>query len=641
MKSPMRWFVPVLLGTALLAGAVGWWLRDRVEHADQPSENPPVLAGQGGGRQERTRKETSTERPQPVIAIVAEAPGMAPEEVELAVALPIETQVNGMPGVRLVQSACRAGTCTVWVHFEPTTDMIEAQQRLLERVHQANLPPDAMPMLAPVTFRQSEVLLIGLRSAAKQGMDLRTLAEHVVRERLLRIPGVSQVFVTGGVRKRCEVELDPKRLSQFGVTLTQVEEALERSNALGAFGNRDKPEGLVLLQARFRSLEDIKATVVLMREGAPVRIGDIATVRFGGPDTQGDAAIRTEDGTGNGNAVILSVLREPNTPDGEMARLLTELQKDLPADVELEHQPFTREDVCVSLQLPPGTNRQAREQACRQMEAALMDIPEIKAIWRRIGLGEAADYLGWGDDPVLFLSLQRKAERDRESILADIRERIVQVPAVSAQLGPPASHRLGGAGLGAQIAVKIFGPDLEMLWQTAQVIRTELGKVPAVVDLQVAPQPDREQLHLEIRREQAAELGVSVADLAMILEAATEGRVVGGVLDQGHRLDLVIAYGEKLRDDPEALGKLSVITPAGMGVPLGLLAEFRRATGPTTIHREKMQRRIVISCNVQDREPKAVLADIREKLKAVEERLNEMPGGYRIEYAGDAMGPGS
>jgi Cu/Ag efflux pump CusA len=647
MKSPIRWFAPALIATALLAAALGWWLRGRFQQTNIPSDGQSVAGKQGDGQEDEPKEENAAKGPEPIIAIVAEAPGMSPEEVELAVALPIETQVNGMPGVREVRSASRAGTCTIWVDLEPKTDIFEARQGLAERVQRAELPLDVTPMLAPISFAQRDVLLVGLRSQANQemaeaqtrtGMELRTLAEHVVRQRLLTIPGVSQVIVTGGVRKRCQVELDPDRMVQFGVTLRQVEEALKNNIAVGAGGHLDRGdrELSVVLRGKSPSLQDLETTLVLPREERPVRIGDVAKVRFGGPDAQGDAAIWTREGAGNGPAVILTVLRGPNLDGSQMDRLLAEVQQALPPDVKLERQTLAQEDVSVSLRLPHGTSREARDKVCRQVEAALAEIPEIRSVWRRAGLGETTDYLDRDDGPVLFIAIQRNAERGREAVLADIRGRIAAIPALSAHLGRPASHRSGGVEMDAPIAVKVFGPDLQVLQLTAEEIQAGMGMVPGIMDMQVEPRPDREQLHLEVKREEAARHGVSVADLAATVQTVLEGRVVGTILHEGRPVDLVIVYEEKLRSDAESLGKLSVETPTGMRIPLDRLAEFRLTAGPVVLYREKVQRRVVVSCTVQGRGATAVLKDIREKLKPVEERLNQMPGGYRIEYAGSA-----
>jgi Cu/Ag efflux pump CusA len=190
----------------------------------------------------------------------------------------------------------------------------------------------------------------------------------------------------------------------------------------------------------------------------------------------------------------------------------------------------------------------------------------------------------------------------------------------------------------AQIAVKVFGPDLQELQRTADEIHGRMHTVPGVVDLQVESGGESPRLQIDVKRDEAARYGVPVADVSMVVEMALQGRVVGEVLHEGRRLDLVVMYDEKLDRDPDAIRRLLVKTATGQSTPVGTLAEIYQTAGPVAVYRENMQRRIVVSCNVQGRDRTAVLTDIREALKSVEEKL---PHGYRIEHAGCALAPGS
>jgi Cu/Ag efflux pump CusA len=221
------------------------------------------------------------------------------------------------------------------VDLGPKANIFEARQRLMERLQGANLPPNVTPMLAPISFSEREVLLIGMRWKAdlttaeertSDAMDLHTLAEHVVRDRLQSVPGVSQVVVTGGIRKQYQVVPDPERLRAFGVTLPQVVEALKKNDTVGAGGNlrRSGQEHPVPVRATSTSLQDLGATVVVVHDGVPVRIEDVARVRFGGSNRPGHAAIWTRKGAGaqDGPAVILTVLKKAKTDSGKIDRLL-------------------------------------------------------------------------------------------------------------------------------------------------------------------------------------------------------------------------------------------------------------------------------------------------------------------------------
>jgi Cu/Ag efflux pump CusA len=646
MKPSIRRLATALIVTAMVAVSLSSCRTGPVPRPDASSGWEPIAAEQGVGRQERDEEGLL-----PIITIVAQAPGLATEEIEALVAMPIESQVNGAPGVWCVRSASRQGRCRVWADLAPKTNVFEARQHLAERLKRADLPPNVRPMLAPISFRERELLLIGLRLAAEpetagertsNGMDLHTLAEHVLRKRLLALPGVSQVVVTGGIRKQIQVELDPERLIMFGVTLPQIEEALKKNNTVGAGGNlrRGDQELPVVVRAKSTSLQDLEATPVAEHDGVPVRIKDVARVRFGGADRLGDGAIRAQESAGarDGPAVILTVLKEASTDNGQIDRLLSELQPVLPSNVRLECRTFTREDIGVSLNLPPGTGGVEKDRMCRRVEAALMEVPEIRSVWRRGGPGESAESLGLADGPVMFVALRTKAERGRESIVADIRERIARIPGLGADLGPPVSQYLGCAGLYAQIAVKLFGHDLHDLQRIAREIRDRMRAVPGVTDLRIEPGGDSPQLQIHVDRNQAARFGVPVADLSMMVEMGLRGLVVGEVLHEGRNLDLVVMYEEELDRNPHAIRGLPVKTAGGESIPLENLARIVLTGGPGTVYRENMQRRIVISCNVQGRDRTAVLTDIREALESAEEKF---PDGYRLEYAGRASASGS
>lgn len=617
------WLAPALILMALMVAILGWWLGSRYFQPDSPLE----------------------------MRIVAEAPGMSPEEVASLIASPIEMQVNGIPGLKRVRTASRSGTCIVWVTFETKANTFEARQRLAEGLQRVHLPANVTPMLAPMSYSEREVLLIGLRSSVnpttaeertKNGMDLRTLAEHVVRRRFLALPGVTQVVVTGGIRKQVQVALDPERLLKFGMTLSQVEEALEKNHTVDAAGNllHGKQELPVYFLASSLSLQDFEEVVVVVRDGVPVRIKDIASVRFGGADHLGDAAICLNEGAAQDvPAVILTVTKEPKTHLGEIDRLLAELQQDLPPGIKLDRQAFTNEDLRISLQLPPAASPEEQDQVCRLVEAELMEVPEIRNVWRRGGLEGAAD-LGWSDATILFVALERNAQRERALLLADVRERIARLPGVSAQLGPPVSPQQDSDGMSTPIAVKVFGPDGQVLQQAAQEIYDNISNVAGVVDLQIEPQGATEQVQIRVKREEAARLGVDVVDLTKVLHTARHGRVVGEVHEGDRRLELVVMFAEKLGRDPMEIGKLLVESSTGEAIPVDRLAETLVTAAPAIVYRENWQRCMVVTGNVQGRDPTAVLKDIREAMKSTQEGISKLPGAYHVEYAGRALSRG-
>jgi Cu/Ag efflux pump CusA len=226
--------------------------------------------------------------------------------------------------------------------------------------------------------------------------------------------------------------------------------------------------------------------------------------------------------------------------------------------------------------------------------------------------------------------------RPREQVLADIRERITSIPGVKVNIGQPISHRLDHmmSGVRAQIAVKVFGTDLRELRDAAQDVQTQMSQVRGVVDLQVEPQVEISQLRLKVKRREAARYGLAPGDVARLVETAYKGVTVSEVLDEDRRFALVVWYDEKSRGDPAVINRTILDTPSGRKVALGQVVEILDTTGPNTLNSEGVQRRIVVSCNVQGRDLGGVVADIRKKLVPVEEKLRKLPGSYRIDIGG-------
>jgi Cu/Ag efflux pump CusA len=161
-----------------------------------------------------------------------------------------------------------------------------------------------------------------------------------------------------------------------------------------------------------------------------------------------------------------------------------------------------------------------------------------------------------------------------------------------------------------------------------------IGQVPGVVDLQAEPQVEISQIRLQIKRQEAARYGLSPGDLADLLQTAYKGRTVSQVLDGEQFHDLVVWYDEESRSSPERIQSTILDTPSGRRVSLGQVAEVVDTTGPNTIHREGVQRRIVVQCNVQGRDLSSVVRDIQARLQPIEERMSGLGGSYRLEIGG-------
>lgn len=280
----------------------------------------------------------------PTVTILTEAGGLAPEEVETLVSFPIETLMNGVPGVTRVRSQSGVGLSIVYIEFDWGTDIYRNRQLVAEKLSLAKeqLPEGVTPTMGPISSIMGEIMLISVKS--KKGetnpLDVRTIADWTIRPRLMNIQGVAQVINIGGGVKQYQALVSPEKLKQFGVTIEEVATALKESNenTTGGFVNTQSQEYLVRNLARFYSLDELKNTVVVYRNNTPIKLGDIATVEFGPKIKRGDA------GTMGQPAVIMSVQKQPGADSivltEKVDEAIKELQGTLPPDVEINTQLF-------------------------------------------------------------------------------------------------------------------------------------------------------------------------------------------------------------------------------------------------------------------------------------------------------------
>ncbi len=808
----------------------------------------------------------------PTVTILTEAPGLAPEEVETLVTWPMETSINGAPGVKRVRSNSGIGLSIVFVEFDWGMDIYRARQLVQERLQLAagKLPEGVTPVLGPISSIMGEIMLIGLSSEGGKTapMDVRSIADWTVRQRLLTIPGVSQVIPIGGGVKQYQVLASPEKMAAYGVTLQQVTDAAQKSqvNTAGGFLEGANQEALVRNIGRTTLLDDIANSVVESRNGVPILLKDVAEVQFGKQVMRGDA------GVNGAPAVIVSVQKQPGvdtiklTAEVEMA--LAEIQKGLPADIKItplfkqanfieaaignvkeairdgaimvlivlvlfllnfrttfitltaiplsfvvaglvfkwldisintmtlgglavaigelvddaivdvenvfrrlrenRHAPqprpvlrviydascevrnsivyatilvvlvfvplfalggiegrlfaplgvayitailaslvvsltvtpalcsyllprmkrmahekdswlvrklksfdqhvilkytlrhpfvvmgvtlvlvigsfalypimgkeflpeFNEGTATINILSAPGTSLKQSNRIGEIAEKLLLTVPEVISSGRRTGraeLDEHAEGVHYTEIDVDF----RKSKRTREQILEEIREKLGQIPGTVLNVGQPISHRLDHllSGVRAQIAVKIFGQDLDYLRTAAAEVEAQMKTVEGIVDLQIEKQVLMPQVRIEPDRDKAQLYGVQVAELNELLETALNGRTVAQVLEGQKTYDVFVRYDESARHDVKAMGEMLVDTEKGQKVPLALLADVRDSKGPNIINRENVQRRIVVSANVSGRDLGSVVAEIQRKMK---ENVH-LPSGFFISYEG-------
>jgi CzcA family heavy metal efflux pump len=808
----------------------------------------------------------------PTVTVLTEAAGLAPEEVETLVNLPMETALNGAPGVKRVRSNAGIGLSILFVEFDWGMDIYRARQLVQERLQLAaeKLPRGVTPVMGPISSIMGEIMLIGMKSetGVTAPMDIRSLADWTVRQRLLTIAGVSQVIPIGGGVKQYQVLPIPEKLAALGVSLDEVVAAAEKAqnNSAGGFLENANKESLVRNIGRTTSLDDIAQSVVTIRNGTPVRLGDVAEVKFGRQVMRGDAGVNGQ------RAVILSVQKQPGVDTVTLTRkveaALEDIGKTLPPDVKIfelfkqanfieaaitnveeairdgaimvvivlflfllnfrttaitltaiplsfvvtglyfkfagisintmtlgglavaigmvvddaivdvenvfrrlrenRHaanprpvlrviadassevrnsilyatlviilvfiplfalggiegrlfapigvativamiasfvvsltvipalssyllpkmkkmdeekdswlvrglkafdqrfilRPSMRHPWVVillalvmvagsfalyprmgKLFLPdfnegtstinilsaPGTSLAESNRIGTIAEKLLLSVPEVISTGRRTGraeLDEHAEGVHYTEIDVDF----RKSGRSRDEILSDIRAKLGQIPGIVMNVGQPISHRLDHllSGVRAQIAVKIFGPDLDQLRLYAAEAEAAMNGIPGLVDLQTEKQVLIDQLKIQVNRAQATAYGLGAGELNEQLEIALNGRIVAQVLEGQRTYDLIVRLNEPARSNPAVIRDILIDTPVGGKVPLSLVADVRESKGPNIINREDVQRRIVVSANVSGRDLGSVVAEIQ---KTLGEKVH-LSGTYFISYEG-------
>jgi Cu/Ag efflux pump CusA len=893
----------------------------------------------------------------PTVTIMTEAPGLAPEEVEVLVTRQIELLLNGATGVKRVRSSSAIGLSIIWVEFDWGTDIFIDRQIVNEKLQlaQSKLPPNTNPTLAPISSIMGEIMLLALRSdspakspaeADAKAMELRTLGEFTVRNRLLAVEGVSQVSVMGGILRQYQVLTSPSRLAARNVTLAQLTEATTKANVLAGGGvmNRGDKESLLRIQGQSLTLEEIAATPIIWREQIPIRVGDVADVVFGGPIKRGDASAvikidadthfavahskeyeqskATEKPTEQsipesnratprayrelrgGTAVMLTVQKQPDADtialDKRIDLVLESLRRELPADVKIETEifrqsdfieaavanvseavrdgaiwvvvilfllmgnfrtsissltsmplsilltiiifyifgitintmtlggiavaigdlvddsivdieniyrrlrenkqlpiveqkapidvifsasseirnsivyatlivvlvvvplfmmsglegrlfaplgiayivallcslavsltftpvlasvllpnspfladkrepllmrwlksvdermlrwtlnrprlvlggvsmlvllscltlpwmggeflpPFNEGTATINLRLEPGTSLAESQRLAGRVESIIVEVPEVLSVARRTGRAELDEHAegvnntefevrfaeyktdkpGWYHTilraiPVAHLWSFDYRGRPQEEVFADLRDRISSIPGAAVNIGQPISHRLDHmmSGIRAQIAIKVFGPDLRELRTAAYDIQERMQSIDGIVDLQIEPQIEISQIQMRVKREQAARYGLAPGDVAELLETAFKGRVVSQIIEEDKYFGLVVWYDEDSRRDPKVIEETIVETPSGVKVALSQVAEVLDTTGPNVLNRENVQRRVAVFCNVQGRDLSSVVSDIKTALTPVEATLRDLPGEYYLDYSG-------
>jgi len=805
----------------------------------------------------------------PSVTIVTESHGLAPEEVESLVTLPIEAAMNGTAGVHRVRSNSAIGISLVFVEFEFGTDIFRARQLVTEKLQQVRMPEGvSAPLLGPISSTMGEIMMLSMTGKATSPMEVRSLADWVVRPRLLGVAGVSQVVIIGGEKKQFQVLVDPAKLADHGLTLEQVTEAVAASNAnaSGGFLERPNEELLIRGRARVNSPEDIANSVIAVRNGVPILVGNVAIVKLGPAQRRGDGGFNMQP------AVVATIQKQPNANTLEVTeaieKTLADLKNSLPPDVVIDTKAFQQADfikraignvklslieggimvtivlflflwnfrttfisltaiplslvtailvmsyfgitintmtlgglaiaigalvddaiidvenvfrrlkqndhssqpepvvtvvfkasseirnsilfatliivlvflpllslggfegrmfaplafayiisitaslivaltvtpvLCYYLlghsellhderdsrlvswlkrhyarilnwtlrhpykiigtsaamllvavllfplmgreflppfnegsynvlaTLPPGTSLQESVRIGTVVDRTLHEVPEVVSTTRRTGRAEADEHAAGVNANELEVVL-KEGDRSHAEVTSEVREKLSRIPGIDVEVGQPISHRIDHllSGTRAQVAIKLFGPDLVTLRAKAEEIREAMEGVDGIVDLLVEPQVGVSQVQVNMNRQAAAAVGLSAEHLADTVDGAFNGHVATQVLEEQKTYDVLVRFDDSARQSVESIAGTLIDTPTGTKVPIGQVAEVKVDQGPNTINRENVQRRIIIQANVADRDLGSVIEDVRA---AIAQKVR-LPQGYFVQYGG-------
>ncbi|MCH8320124.1 MAG: efflux RND transporter permease subunit, partial [Acidobacteria bacterium] len=284
----------------------------------------------------------------PMVTIMTESHGLAPEEVERLVTFPLETLLNGATNVERVRSQSAPGLSIIWVEFGWDTNIYIARQIVNERLQlaSAQLPPEVVPVMGPISSIMGGIHLISLRAEEESvsDLELRTLADWTIRPRLLAIPGVAQVVNMGGGIRQYQVLVNPQRMRDFSISLAEVERAIGFSNSAtsGGFLNRGGQEFLIRNMGRIETLDDLRNTVVALRGSVPVYVRDIARVQFGPQIKRGESSYNGQ------HSVIMQITKQPGANTLELTErveaALDEIRAGLPEGVVVDPAVFRQAD---------------------------------------------------------------------------------------------------------------------------------------------------------------------------------------------------------------------------------------------------------------------------------------------------------
>ena len=292
---------------------------------------------------------------------------------------------------------------------------------------------------------------------------------------------------------------------------------------------------------------------------------------------------------------------------------------------------FNEGSLTINISSLPGISLEESNRIGERAEKILMSIPEIKTVARKTGRAELDEHALGVNVSEIEAPFELK-DRSHEEMLNDVRKKLSVITGANIEIGQPISHRIDAmlSGTQASIAIKLFGDDLNKMFEIGNQIKDAISTVDGIADLNVEQQIERPELEIKPKRDMLKLYGISIADFNTFVRVNMAGETVSQVYDKGSSFDLVVRAAEHDRCDMERIRDLMIDTPDGRKVPLANVAEVKSAMGPNTINRENVKRKIVISANASGRDLRSVVNDIQKRIHTE----ITLPEGYHVEYGG-------
>lgn len=295
--------------------------------------------------------------------------------------------------------------------------------------------------------------------------------------------------------------------------------------------------------------------------------------------------------------------------------------------------PFNEGSVQVNVLLPPGTSLESSTQIASMVDARIKTIDGVLNFGRRTGRAELDEHAEGVNASEIIITFDPQSDRSRDEVLDELRKKISEVPGVVVSAEQPLQHLMSHmlSGVKAQIGLKLYGDDLQVLRRVANQMKAAIASVPGITDLMVEQQVEIPQLQINLQRDKLLQVGLAADHVNEFIETALNGRTVSEVVQGERKFDLVVRLDDRYRTNPEKLRRLAINLPRGGRIPLESVATVTRSSGPNTINRENVRRRIIVQCNMAGRDLNSVMTDIQKRLEPIQ---SELPTGYFIEYGG-------